>query len=111
MASRRRARTQTAKSNARNVVSAVESCYTDTQDYGQCLTAAQMTAAGSKPGVTIGAGVGEVSVTSASAAEYAVTAQSRNSGNTFTITKAADGTSSRTCSDPSDGGCKAGGVW
>jgi type IV pilus assembly protein PilA len=100
-----------AKSNARNVVSAVESCYTDTQDYGSCLTAAQMTAAGSKPGVTIGAGVGEVSVTSASAAEYAVIAKSRNNSNTFTITKAADGTSSRTCSAASDGGCKAGNVW
>jgi type IV pilus assembly protein PilA len=100
-----------AKSNARNVVSAVESCYTDTQDYGTCLTAAQMTAAGSKPGVAIGGAVGEVSVTSASAAEYAVTAHSKNNGNTFTITKAADGTSSRTCSAASDGGCKAGGVW
>src|SRR5688572_16946199 len=100
-----------AKSNARNVVSAVESCYTDTQDYGQCLTGPQMTAAGSKPGATIGTGVGEVEVTSTAANTYAVIAKSRNNSNTFTITKAADGTSTRTCSAASDGGCKAGGVW
>ena len=59
-----------AKSNARNVVTAVESCYTDTQDYSQCLTAAQMTAAGSKPGVGIGGANGQVSVAVPAGTEY-----------------------------------------
>ena len=31
-----------AKSDARNAVTQVESCFADTQDYGQCRTAAQL---------------------------------------------------------------------
>src|SRR3954464_6237473 len=31
-----------AKSDARNMVSQVESCYSDAQDYGNCQTAAQL---------------------------------------------------------------------
>jgi type IV pilus assembly protein PilA len=99
-----------AKSNARNVVSAVESCYTDTQDYSSCTTLQQLTDAGSKPGVAIGAGVGEVAITGTSNT-YSVVAKSRNASNTFTISKAADGTSSRSCSAAGDGGCKTGNTW
>ncbi len=36
---RQKAQDSSAKSDARNAVSEVESCYTDTQNYGQCLTA------------------------------------------------------------------------
>ncbi len=45
-----------AKSNARNVVSAVKSCYAETQEYADCLTSADLEAAGAQSGVGIGAG-------------------------------------------------------
>jgi hypothetical protein len=41
---------------------------------------------------------------------YTVSALSK-SGTAFTISKAADGTTSRACDNANKGGCKAGGVW
>src|SRR4051794_6579387 len=49
-----------AKSNARNVVSEVESCYTTTEDYGQCTNA------------PTDAGIPDTVVTSAGASSYKV---------------------------------------
>src|SRR4051794_22209505 len=45
-----------AKSDARNMVSQIESCYSDTQDYGKCKTAAEL----GNTGLTIGTGTGSV---------------------------------------------------
>ena len=93
-----------AKSNARNLVSHIESCYTQKQAYTNCVTAANLNPTGLK----IGTGKGEVTATSDSAQVYEVTAKSQ-SGNTFTITKEADGTSTRSCSTANggttNGGC------
>jgi type IV pilus assembly protein PilA len=47
------------------------------------------------------------SVTAATQNSFTVTAVSRNTGNTFSIVKASTGTSTRGCSVPGDGGCKA----
>ena len=98
-----------AKSDARNLVSHVESCFADTQDYTLCQTAVQL----GTTGLAIGNAVGQVEVTNPGPNGYAVVAHSKNNGNTFTITR--DNTKptpmARTCSAPSDGGCKAGGVW
>jgi type IV pilus assembly protein PilA len=97
-----------AKSNARNLVSQIESCSTDfAGDYTQCSSG------GANLGVTglsIGAGQGQVQTTAVGATTYTVSALSK-SGTHFTISKAADGTSSRGCDQPSKGGCKAGGTW
>jgi type IV pilus assembly protein PilA len=97
-----------AKANARNLVSQVESCATDfSGDYTNCTTA------GANLGVTglnIGAGQGQVQTTAATATTYTVSALSK-SGTAFTISKAANGVSSRACDQPSKGGCKAGGTW
>src|SRR3989441_9771787 len=49
-----------AKSDARNLVSHVESCFADAQDYGSCTTAAQL----GTTGLNLGSGVGQVEVTS-----------------------------------------------
>jgi type IV pilus assembly protein PilA len=97
-----------AKSNARNVVSAVKSCYADTQDYSQCDSVADLEAAGSQAGVGVdGAGAGDpVAITEPAGENFAVTATSK-SGNTFTITEHTDGTSNRTCTTAGEGGCKA----
>jgi type IV pilus assembly protein PilA len=92
-----------AKSNARNLVSHIESCYTQKQAYTDCVTAAAL----NPTGLDIGTNGGQVTAESASAQVYVVTAKSR-SGNTFTITKATDGTSTRGCSTSggtTNGGC------
>jgi type IV pilus assembly protein PilA len=90
-----------AKSDARNMVSQLESFYTEGNTY------ASFDAAGS--GMDIGTTKGKVNVTGNNASEYTITAYS-NSGNTFTIKKNTDGTSTRDCSvtgGTDKGGCNA----
>src|SRR4051794_6916800 len=88
-----------AKSDARNMVSQIESCYSDTQDYNQCKTPAQL----GSTGLTIGTGTGSVTVQAAGADTYLIVGNSKSS-NKFTIEKQTDGTVSRTCSTGSNGG-------
>ena len=98
-----------AKSDARNLVSHVESCFADTQDYTLCDTAAEL----GTTGLAIGSAAGQVEVKNAGANGYDVVATSKNASHTFTITRnnTANPPITRTCSAASDGGCKAGGVW
>ena len=98
------------KSDARNLVSHVESCFADTQDYSVCVTAAQLGTTGltlddgpSTP--TVG---GHVAVSAATTGSYTITAMSK-SGNTFSIARSAAGLITRSCTGTS-GGCK-GGTW
>ena len=93
-----------AKSNARNVVSAVKSCYADTQAYADCDSGADLEAAGSQAG--IGVDGDPVAITIPAGQNFAVTATS-DSGNVFTITEHTDGTSNRTCTTAGEGGCRA----
>ena len=93
-----------AKSDARNLVTQVESCFADTQDYTQCDTATDL----GTTGLNIGTGSGQVAVTASATDGYTITAVSK-SANTFLITKAAGGAPTRTCTG-TDGGCK-GGSW
>jgi type IV pilus assembly protein PilA len=98
-----------AKSNARNGVSAVESCVSDyAGDYSQCTTAAQLGNSGLDVVTgTPAAGQIKVTATGAGNAGFDVLAASK-SGNTFTISKdASTGISTRSCTGTS-GGCKAG---
>jgi type IV pilus assembly protein PilA len=100
-----------AKSNARNLVSQVESCYANEQTYVNCDTAAEL----GDTGLPIGTAGGEVSVTAAAANTYTVQAVSKadtgGANHTFDIAKAANGTTSRTCTVDGKGGCKTGGTW
>jgi type IV pilus assembly protein PilA len=95
-----------AKSDARNMVSQVESCYSDSQDYTQCQTG---TALGTT-GLKIGAAAGQVNVPTAAANTYQIIGHSK-SGNNFTITKGTDGAVTRTCSTASSGSCLSSGSW
>ena len=95
-----------AKSDARNLVSSVQSCFGETQSYAACDTAEELSANGAKSGVTLGAGKATITADSPEAGGYTVAAVSK-SGTTFSILTAADGTSSRTCSDAGKGGCRA----
>jgi type IV pilus assembly protein PilA len=95
-----------AKSNARNAVSQVESCSSDTAGiYTNCTTAAQLGNTGLDV-VAAPPGAGQVSVTATGAgAGYDVVAKSKST-NTFTISKnPATGISTRSCTG-TDGGCK-----
>jgi len=98
-----------AKSDARNMVSHVESCFADTQDYTLCDSSAEL----GTTGLAYGGAQGQVQVLNAGVAGYDVVATSKNASHTFTITRnnAANPPITRTCSAASDGGCKAGGVW
>ncbi|HEX7297692.1 MAG TPA: prepilin-type N-terminal cleavage/methylation domain-containing protein [Solirubrobacteraceae bacterium] len=92
-----------AKSDARNAVSQVESCFTDTQQYTTCQTAAQV------PGLPAGVTVGNpVNPTGANSGGYRVTATSK-SGTQFWIQKNNNTTGSytRDCNAHGTGSCKA----
>jgi type IV pilus assembly protein PilA len=91
-----------AKSNARNLVSQVESCYSDTQDYQQCQTATDL----GNTGLPLGNAQGQVEVVASADTNYVISAYSK-SGNTFLITKASGGPVTRSCLG-SGGGCKSG---
>ena len=99
-----------AKSDARNAVSQIESCFADEQDYTVCdfdhpnLTKAStgLTFVNAAPAA------GEVRLTPA-ADGYTVIAKSK-SENTFTITKSG-GTVTRTCGTQGKGACPSNGSW
>jgi type IV pilus assembly protein PilA len=96
-----------AKSNARNLVSQVESCFATTTDYSQCTPAGTALDLGG----LLTTGNEAVAVTGASGTTgYTVTGNSK-SGNVFSIVKTATGTT-RSCSTASGtnkGGCTASG--
>ncbi len=101
---RGRAQDASAKTNARNAVSQVEACYTDSQDYGQCLNANLATA---NTGLSFGTGADQVNITSAAADAFVITGYSKT-GNSFSITKTAGtGAISRSCQRVKDGACTA----
>jgi type IV pilus assembly protein PilA len=101
-----------AKSNARNLVSHVESCFAETQDYTECNTIAELPETGLP--LVDGAPTtnGNVGVSASAQNSYTVLAQSE-SGHTFSIVHDIDGTNDRTCvagTTNDDGGCN-GGAW
>src|SRR6266511_138554 len=89
-----------AKSDVRNAVSQIESCFTDTQDYAKCDTQAEV------PQLPSGAAVTGASGT----AGYTVKADS-TSTNSFPIVKNTNGSYTRTCTTGGEGGCPSGGSW
>ncbi|TML35700.1 MAG: type II secretion system protein [Actinobacteria bacterium] len=97
-----------AKSNARNLVSQIESCFASEQDYTKCTSPANT-------GLPVGTGTGQVSAASASSSDYTVTAISKASSggaHTFVITKSGlGGASVRTCTPTGQGGCPSSGNW
>ena len=111
-----------AKSNARNLVTHVESCFAETQTYVSCKTPAQLGSTGLSVGTedAVPTTQGEVAVTASSATGYTIVALSK-SGQHFAITKTTSGTNTRTCgpsmttagvaSGTPEGGCKSDRTW
>jgi type IV pilus assembly protein PilA len=102
-----------AKSDARNLVSQVESCYATEQTYVSCDSASELSGGGTEPtGLDYGTGQGQVEVggSAATSNSYTVIGHSK-SGNNFTIAKASSGNVTRTCTTTSKGACPASGSW
>ena len=91
-----------AKTDARNMVTQVEACFSDTQDYGDCDSSGEL----GPTGIAFGTSPGQVEVTSSGPNNFVISAFSK-SGNTFLITKASGGAVTRSCLG-SGGGCKSG---
>jgi type IV pilus assembly protein PilA len=99
-----------AKSDARNAVSQVESCFVDEKDYANCEKADTAMADAKLP-----ASITVTPTAGATTTGYTVAADSPT--NTFKITKNADGTYTRTCGTVADftvkgkGACPSNGTW
>jgi type IV pilus assembly protein PilA len=98
-----------AKSNARNMVSQMEACFDDRQDYAQCTTNATIVNTNLPIDNTYPPSAGSVAATGGTKT-YTIAAQSQ-AGNYFTIVKGTDGAVTRTCTTQGSGGCLAGGTW
>ena len=93
-----------AKSDARNMVSQVESCASDSQDYTTCTAPANT-------GLDLGTGTGKVQVLSnVTSNTYTIVATSK-SNNQFSIQKASSGVISRSCTAGGSGSCLSSGTW
>jgi type IV pilus assembly protein PilA len=101
-----------AKSDARNAVSQIESCFADEQDYANCGTS-NTNMSKASTGLTFVTGApnaGEVQLSGLGTdGGYTITAGSE-SDNTFTITKA-NGVVTRSCEDTGKGACPSDGSW
>jgi type IV pilus assembly protein PilA len=95
-----------AKADARSLVTAVESCQTETEDYTDCDTPSQLDVSG----LDWGSNPGQVQVVSAAKREFVVRAVSR-SGHRYTWTKLVGGAVERTCTPGGAGGCDSSSGW
>ena len=91
-----------AKSNVRNLVSHMESCFTTNETYVGC-TAGQADIAGS------GLPLSTLTISGQSTTGYQIVGDSK-SGNDFTYLKNG-GTVTKTCTTAGQGGCASGGSW
>jgi type IV pilus assembly protein PilA len=93
-----------AKSAARNLVSAVESFYVTSKTYIGAGSDSDVTSSG-----VYGTGDGQADITATSDNGYTIIGQSA-SGNHFTVKKNSSG-STRTCTTKDSGGCPSSGNW
>ena len=93
------------KSDVRNAVSQMETCFANTQDYADCdANEVGLESTGIELVDSSSPAAGQVGISGQSATGYVLTGESK-SGTEFVITKdATSGVLSRTCS-PNEGGC------
>jgi type IV pilus assembly protein PilA len=106
LSQRTKSQDASAKSNARNMVSALESCYANASSYASCDTSQDVVASG----ITTGTGSNQVNLATLASGSYQVVAKSA-SGNNFTISKSGSGAATRSCSTTGSGGCPSSGSW
>ena len=95
---RKKGQDGSAKSDVRNIVSHMESCFTQDQTYAGCNTSEDVT----------GSGIQGVTISGANANTYQL-AKTSQSGNVFTYNKGA--ANPRTCTAADSGGCNSAGQW
>ena len=95
---RQKGQDSAAKSDARNLSSHMESCFTQLETYANCNTSQDVT----QSGIKSGAGTANI-ITPNAAVGYTIVSTSK-SGHLFTLTKGATGVT-RTCSPAGTGGC------
>jgi type IV pilus assembly protein PilA len=97
-----------AKSDARNLLSVVQACYAEREDYRRCDDAGDL----GSTGLPLGGGSGEVDVASSSQDSFTVTARSR-SGNEFRFVRpsGSDAAIERRCDTLGRAGCPEDGRW
>jgi type IV pilus assembly protein PilA len=98
-----------AKSDARNMVSQIETCFTDSQDYSSCTSNATIVNTNLPIDDNMPPAVGSVAARG-DTSTFTIVASSR-SGNSFTIRKQSSGTITRTCTSGGSGGCLTSGTW
>jgi type IV pilus assembly protein PilA len=105
---RQKGQDSSAKSDARNIVSHMESCYTTDETYIGCEAGSDV----QDSGLPLGGGAGQVDVSGESANGFTITARS-DSGTSFTYVKntAATPIVDKDCSARGDGGCPTDGNW
>ena len=106
---RQKGQDSAAKSDARNLVSHMESCFTVDETYAGCEAGDDV----QDSGLPLGGGSGQVDVTAESADGYTIVATSE-SGTTFTYDKDTSTdpvTIDKECSAHGEGGCPSDGNW
>jgi type IV pilus assembly protein PilA len=106
LSQRQKGQDASAKSDARNMVSQMESCYAQDQDYTNCASSQDVTSSG----LSVGSGQGQVQISGPGTNGYTVIGHSK-SGNNFTITKTGGGSPTRTCSPANTGACPQSQSW
>jgi type IV pilus assembly protein PilA len=106
-----KAKDAAAESNARNLVSIIDTCESGKDDFRECDTEAELTNDGAEPiSLPYGSGPGEVEVAKSWSDRYDAVGHS-TSGTDFTISRNKDGTVDRTCKPKGAGSCPASGNW
>lgn len=97
-----------AKSDVRNAVSQMETCFANTQTYAEC-DAAKINEESTGIDIVDGpsSATGKVVIAAKDVNTYTLTANSKSEGGKFTITKGTNGVLARTC-EGEGGGCNSG---
>lgn len=103
---RQKGQDASAKSDARNLVSHLESCFAGSETYVGCNTSQDVT----ESGITLGSAVGQAELSGLSANGYTIVGHSK-SANDFTIAKTGGSTITRSCTSTGKGACPSSGSW
>ena len=105
LSQRQRGQDADAKSNVRNLLGQLESCYTGTAELLECDTSQEVI----DGGISLGGAGGQVSLT-LTGSSYTAVGHSL-SGNDFTVTRSGTGPLSYSCTTAGKGSCKGSGKW
>jgi type IV pilus assembly protein PilA len=106
LSQRQKGQDASAKSDARNLISQMESCFSSEQSYTNCAGSQEVQTSG----LAIGSASGQVEISNPGATSFTVIGHSR-SGNDFTAIKGASSPVDRRCSAPGTGACQSDGSW